>query len=438
MPRLSPEALAELARLIQAAGGKLKGNVLKPIADLVRERMPLPLTEQGVAEESAELGRVVRGLVKNYEPRLGKPEKALTPEDTLQEALTALVPQVELLPQARALTGKSTRDIVTNPLRNALQRQELAVGLPATGTESSEEIARALARMATTDPAMVRASPEDIVQWLKAKGYGHSASRDMVLDALESRRPEVRLGRIDPRTERPVDVGSERVLDVAALKGNPDWVKVLIDRLNETLPGLPDKQRVALDLRFGLTGEPSTLEGVGKALGMTRPGAAKNINTVLESLRKQLGVHVPETAGPGGAQRMLVNLRAERDAIDEALRSLDAVRRARGGPVKLDQEELALQARKMQLDQLMAAQLPPKRSIRTSRAGGEFGNPEYSIPDRGRVLSRGELRVRDVPRGEFRRPRVSSESGPVRRYSPEELAAENQRRSLRQIFDLAE
>jgi RNA polymerase primary sigma factor len=54
--------------------------------------------------------------------------------------------------------------------------------------------------------------------------------------------------------------------------------------VRRVLEGLPDRERKVLELRFGLSGEPQTLEEVGRAFGVTRERIRQIENNTLKKL----------------------------------------------------------------------------------------------------------------------------------------------------------
>ena len=64
--------------------------------------------------------------------------------------------------------------------------------------------------------------------------------------------------------------------------------------LRDALAGLPERERRILELRFGLDGDPQSLEAIGRELGLTRERVRQLESEALASLGGALGALAPE------------------------------------------------------------------------------------------------------------------------------------------------
>src|SRR5439155_20255694 len=106
-------------------------------------------------------------------------------------------------------------------------------------------------------------------------------------------------------------VGADRDSELADLLADPaaaDPVEeaersILRETVQRRLERLPERERLIVERRFGLQGEPQTLETVGRQLGLTRERVRQLQVQALKQLATELADLAPvQTAVAGAAQ----------------------------------------------------------------------------------------------------------------------------------------
>jgi RNA polymerase primary sigma factor len=70
------------------------------------------------------------------------------------------------------------------------------------------------------------------------------------------------------------------------------------DAVRKAVRNLPDRERRLIELRFGLTGEPHSLEAIGRELSMSRERVRQLEEDALAKLQKELTASREDDADP--------------------------------------------------------------------------------------------------------------------------------------------
>ena len=182
-------------------------------------------------------------------------------------------------------------------IRQAVQRtianQARTIRLPSHVVERKQKLARAARTLA---PALGREPSLEELAEATGLPLGH------VHQALGCPEASVSLNQpVGPDGESEL---ADFLADPAAADPVQEAERSLLRQtVQRRLERLPDRERLIVERRFGLQGEPQTLETVGRELGLTRERVHQLEAQALKQLETELADHAPvQTAAAGAAQ----------------------------------------------------------------------------------------------------------------------------------------
>jgi RNA polymerase primary sigma factor len=129
------------------------------------------------------------------------------------------------------------------------------------------------------------------------RGTSPTAEELAEATGLDLRHVEEALGAVESSTSLNQQVGSEGDAELGDLFADPaaldpaEEASASLHRLavRKAVAGLPEQERRLIELRFGLDGEPQSIEAIGRELGMTRERVRKVEREAFAKLAHSLG-----------------------------------------------------------------------------------------------------------------------------------------------------